>query len=101
MSYRIVLTPEAEAQLDELYEYIAREASLAIATRYIDAVVERIEGLTNFPHRGTPRDDIRAGMRTIPFRRRLTIAYAVVADEVRIVGVVRAGQDFEGLMREE
>lgn len=72
MSYRIVVTAEAEAQLEALYEYVAGEASIAIATRYVDAIVERIGKLTDFPNRGTPRDDVRPGMRMVPFRRRVT-----------------------------
>jgi toxin ParE1/3/4 len=101
VSRRLVVTPEAKAQLDALYEYLAREASLDIATRYIDAVLARITGLTDFSHRGTSRGDIRPGLRTIPFRRRLTIAYAVTPREVRIVGIARAGQDLRELLRED
>lgn len=101
MSYRVVLTPEAEAQFDSLHDYIAGETSLDVATRYVEAILARIAGLTDFPHRGTPRDDLRPGFRTVPFRRRLTIAYQVVADEVRIAGIFYAGQDLEAMMREE
>jgi plasmid stabilization system protein ParE len=101
VSYRIVLTPEAEAQLGELCDYVAGETSIEVANRYVDAILARIAGLTDFPHRGTPHDDIRPGLRTIPFRRRLTIAYQVVADEVRIAGIFYAGQDFEAMMRDD
>jgi len=98
---RLVVTPEAKAQLNSLYEYLAREASLDIATRYIDAVMGRLAGLTDFPHRGTSRGDIRPGLRTIPFRRRLTIACAVTPEEVRIIGIARAGQDLNELLRQD
>ena len=101
MTRRVILSPEAEAQLDRLYRYIAQDASLGIATRYIDAVLERIERLADFPERGTAPDDIRTGMRTVPFRRRLTIAYAVFSQEVRILGIFSAGQDVETLLRSE
>lgn len=101
MNYRVILTPEAEAQLDSLHDYIAGATSLEVANRYVDAILARIAGLTDFPHRGTPRDEVRPGFRTIPFRRRLTIAYQVVADEVRVAGIFYAGQDFEAMMREE
>ena len=47
--------------------------------------------------RGTPRDDLRPSLRTVPFRRCLTIAYAVKSGEVRIIGIARARQDLEGL----
>jgi toxin ParE1/3/4 len=95
---RLVLTGKAKAQINSLYEYIAREASLEIADRYIDSLVERIAGLTSFPDRGTRRDDLRPGLRTVPFRRRLTIAYAVKPREVRIIAVGRAGQDMKELL---
>lgn len=98
MTLRLVLTPRAKAQINSLYEYVAREGSLEIADRYIDALIQRIAGLTQFPHRGTSRDDLRVGLRTVPFRRRLTIAYAVKKGELRIIAVARAGQDMKGLL---
>lgn len=49
MTRRLVLTRRAKAQINSLYEYIAREASLEIADRYIEALLERLAGLTNFP----------------------------------------------------
>lgn len=100
MTRRLVVTPEAKAQLNSLYEYLAGEASLEIATRYIDAVMARVAGLTDFPHRGTSRGDIRPGLRTVPFRRRLTIAYAFTPREVRIIGIARAGQEVKEMLRE-
>ena len=98
MTLRLVLTRRAKAQINSLYEYVAREASLEIADRYIEALIKRIAGLTDFPHRGTSRDDLRRGLRTVPFRRRLTIAYAVKKGEVRIIAVARAAQDMKGLL---
>ncbi|WP_349237740.1 hypothetical protein [Novosphingobium sp. SG707] len=56
--------------------------------------MEHCEGLAAFQHRGTPRDDIRPGLHTIPFRRRVIIAYAVDAHQVAILGVYYGGQDF-------
>ena len=101
MTRRLVLTRRAKAQVNSLYEYIAREASLEIADRYIDALLDRLAGLTDYPHRGTSRDDLRPGLRTVPFRRRLTIAYAVKHQEVRIIAIARAGQDMKGLLGED
>ena len=100
MTRRLVLTRRAKAQIDSLYEYIAREASLETADRYIDALIARIGGLTQFPQRGTRRDDLRPGLRTVPFRRRLTIAYAVKPQEVRIIAIARTGQELKGLLGE-
>lgn len=98
MTRRLVLSRRAKAQVADLYEYVAREASLEIADRYVGALVERFAGLTRFPHRGTSREDLRPGLRTVPFRRRITIAYAVRPGEVRIIAIARAGQDLKGLL---
>ncbi|MDR3477195.1 MAG: type II toxin-antitoxin system RelE/ParE family toxin [Gammaproteobacteria bacterium] len=94
MPRRVVFAPEAEAQLVALYRYITQEASADIAERFTTAIIEHCEGLAPFPHRGTPRDDIRPGLRTIPFRRRATIAYAVDGDQVAILGMYCGGQNF-------
>lgn len=101
MTRRLVLSRRAKAQINSLYEYIGREGSLETADRYIGALIERIAGLTSFPHRGTRRDDLRPGLRTVPFRRRLTIAYAVKSREVRIIAIARAGQEMKGLLEGE
>ena len=100
MSRPIRLSPRAKAQLDSLFLYIARNASSAIAARFVDAVLEKIDSLADFPDRGTPRDDIRPGLRTVPFRRRTTIAYAVAPKEVLIIGVFYGGQNFESLLQD-
>jgi toxin ParE1/3/4 len=55
MSYTIVFTPEAEAQLVELYGYIAEKASPEIAARFTGGIVACCESLSTFPLRGVRR----------------------------------------------
>ena len=83
----------------ELRRYITREAGLTVSRAFTDAIVERCESLAIFPDRGAPRDDLRPGLRTLGFRRRVTIAYAVGADVVTILAVFYGGQDFEAVLR--
>lgn len=97
-TYTVVFTPEAEEQLVKLYLYIEENASAEIALRYTDAVVEHCESLGTLPHRGTPRDDIRPGLRTTPYKRRTVIAYAVDTDRVSIIGVFHGGEDYESAL---
>ncbi|HMK91286.1 MAG TPA: type II toxin-antitoxin system RelE/ParE family toxin [Methylocystis sp.] len=94
-SYRVIFSPEAEAQLVAIYRWISEKASPTIADRFTAAIVDYCEKLEQFPERGTRRDDLRPGLRTIGFRRRVTIAFAVEADAVTIIGVFYGGQDFE------
>jgi toxin ParE1/3/4 len=99
-TYAVVFTPEAEDKLVELYEYIAEHGSPTVAQRYTDAIVVYCEGLASFPHRGTPRDDVRPGLRITNYRRRAVIAFEV--DEsmgrVSILGVFYGGQDYERVL---
>lgn len=99
MVYQVVFSPEALAQLEALYGYVAQAASPDIASRYTNAIVTYCEGLHTFPLRGTRRDDIRPGLRITNYKKRAVIAFAVDADAVAIVGVYYGGQDYESALR--
>jgi len=101
MLYRIVFSPEADAQLVGIYRYIAREASPATAERFTSVIVDYCEGFEMFPERGAKRDDLRPGLRTVGFRRSVTIAFMVGEDIVTIVGVFYGGQGFEAALNPE
>ena len=98
MAFVVMFAPEAEAQLLSLYRYIAHEASPDIAQGYVGAVIEHCEALRNFPKRGSPRDDLRPGLRTLSFRRRVTIAYVIEAKRVTVLGIFYGGQDMATLL---
>lgn len=70
MKYAIVLTPEARDHLNAIYDYVAAAASPDIAQRFTDGILDHIEKLTDYPRRGTMRDDLRPGLRTIAWRCR-------------------------------
>jgi plasmid stabilization system protein ParE len=99
VNYEIVVSPEAWAQLDALYDYIAAAASPIVALRFNDDILDQIGRLRDFPNRGASRGDILPGLRTIAFRRRVTIAYVVETVAVLVVGVFYGGQDLEFLLR--
>jgi len=101
MRYRVVFTPEAQEQLEALYRYIAAAASPEIAERYTSAIVTYCSSLETFPHRGSPRDDIRPGMRITNYKKRAVIAFDVDAKTVSIIGVFYGGQDFETILQSD
>lgn len=96
--YRIVVTPEARDQLDDLHAYISAAADPDTATGFTDAIIDHIAKLSEFPERGSPRDDLRTGLRTIAWRRRVTIAYMIEERDVVVIGVFYGGRDFESLL---
>jgi putative addiction module CopG family antidote len=97
-THRIVVAPEARDQLDDLHTYISIAADSDTATGFIDGILDYISTLREFPNRGTPRDDIKPGLRTIAWRRRVTIAYIAEAHDVVVIGVFYGGRDFEALL---
>lgn len=101
MSHVVSFAPEAEAQLLALFRYITSEASPDIADRYVGAIIEHCEKLEDFPLRGSPREDIRPGLRATAFRRRVTIAYSVIDNDVTILGIFYGGQDFVTLLAKD
>jgi toxin ParE1/3/4 len=51
--------------------------------------------LAHFPERGTKRDDILQGLRTVGVERRTTIAFRVLKTRVEVVTIAYGGRDFE------
>jgi toxin ParE1/3/4 len=92
----VVLRAEAEADLFAIHGHIAREVSARIAEAYVDRITNACLALSTFPRRGTRREDLTPGLRTIGFERRATIAFLVEDDLVTIVRVFYGGQDVEG-----
>ncbi|HWA50567.1 MAG TPA: type II toxin-antitoxin system RelE/ParE family toxin [Dongiaceae bacterium] len=99
--FNVSFRPRAEQDLFGLHDYIAEKSGLAIAAGYIDRIEAACLALATFPERGTKRDDICPGLRTIGFERRATIAFRVEKSEVVIIRVFYGGQDFEQRLRGE
>ena len=100
MKFKIIFRPQAEADLFSLYRYIAERSGHAIAGRYIDRIEAACMALETSPARGTRRDDLRPGLRTIGFERRATIAFRIVGREVVILRIFYGGRDFERILRD-
>lgn len=99
--YEVIFRPQAADDLLALYHYIADQAGLTVAGGYIDRIEAACLSLETFPERGTRRDDIRSGLRTMGFERRATIVFRVGENEVTILRIFYGGRDFELLLRNE
>ncbi|KPF78217.1 hypothetical protein IP88_04720 [alpha proteobacterium AAP81b] len=93
MSFTVTLLPAAIADLKAIYDYLSDQAGPAIAKRYIADIHVRCASLSEFPRRGTPRGDLGEGLRTIPFRRRVIIAYSVDGEDVFVERILHAKRD--------
>jgi toxin ParE1/3/4 len=97
MGFRLV--PEAEAELDDVWLYTAREsASIEIANRLIDAITQRFWLLGQYPHIDRRRDhDLRPGLRSFPLGE-YVIFYRIEGGDALILHVIRGSRDIEGLL---
>jgi toxin ParE1/3/4 len=96
--YRVVFRQEALEDLEELYEFIADAGSPENAASFTESIVSFCESFADFAHRGTSRDDLRPGLRTVGFRKRVVIAFAVINETAAIIGIFYGGRDHERLL---
>ena len=99
--YSVEFLRPAEEDLLNLYEAISAQAGIVIAGNYIDRIEAACLALQTSPLRGTRRDDILPGLRTVGFERRATIVFRVHGTRVTIVRVFYGGQDFEHALRNQ
>jgi toxin ParE1/3/4 len=92
---KVVFSPEAQADLLGLYDYIADQSGPARALGYIGRIEAYCLRFDLIAERGTRRDDIRPGLRFTGFERRVTIAFHVDPDAVTIDRVLYGGRDIE------
>src|SRR5512139_824968 len=99
MTGRINLTPEAERQLNEIDDWIAKTATADISMPFVSAILEHIDGILTFPPAGRARDDVRPGMRTTTYRKRTLVVYEVDESSgevvINVLGIFHGGQDWE------
>lgn len=91
----MVLAPEAADDLNELYDWVAAQASHEVAMRYIERVEAFCLRLSVGSERGQLRSDVRPGLRITGFERRLTIAFTVEEETVTVLRVFTAGRNWE------
>jgi len=94
------LSPEAETDLVALYDWIAERASPDTALGYIDRLESYICGFDYASERGTLFNDIREGLRTVGFERRVTIAFNDTAQDVIVLGLFYGGQNWQEALSE-
>lgn len=92
------LSPLAQADLDQIWEHIARD-NPAAARAMIARIIAAMENLVQFPGMGPERADLAPGLRSFPVRPYL-ILYRPRGGAVQINRVAHGGRnlgDLEGL----
>jgi toxin ParE1/3/4 len=102
MRFTVLLTRDAEQDLDELYDYIARHDG----PRKADYVLERVEKafsrLGEFPERGAyPKELLALGIRDYReiFFKPYRIIYRVIDKHVYVLLIVDGRRDMQSLLQ--
>jgi toxin ParE1/3/4 len=91
---RIRLAPQARADLDAIWLYIAQDtANHTIATRTIASITGKFGLFSRFPHLGKSLEsDLRPHVRTFPVDN-YVIFYSVKPAEIRILRIIHSSRD--------
>lgn len=99
--YEVLLTEGAEQDLEALYDYIAEFDSVANASHVLDRLMEVVEGLAQFPERGSyPKELAALGIKDYrqtafkPYR----VIYRVLSSQIVIYLIVDGRRDMQSVL---
>lgn len=92
MTYTYVLSEEAAADIDEIFEFGAYKFGNAQAIKYLIDLEELFEKLCDNPDIGRERNDIKRGLFSLPYISHI-IFYRKLKGKLRIVRVLYGGRD--------
>lgn len=99
--YDVLLTHGAEQDLESIHDYLAAFDCVANANHVLDELMEVIEGLAQFPERGSyPKELLALGIKEYrqtsfkPYR----VIYRVVGKQVVIYLIVDGRRDMQSVL---
>ena len=96
---RVTRRPLAEADILEIWDYIADD-SLAAADRWVDRLDVQFRLLAAQPMMGRARDELAPGVRSFPFGR-YVVFYVPLDDGIDVVRVLHGARDIDAVFNPE
>ena len=101
MVYEVVLTKDAERDLEDIYDYVAEHDSPVSARHVLDRLLQATEPLKTFPDRGSCPKELRtlgiAEYRQVFFKP-YQLIYRVPAQQVVVHIIADARRDMQSLL---
>lgn len=92
----------AQDDFADIFRFLVENgASADVALNFVLRIENRYQKIGDAPRGGRPRDDLRPGLRTVPFERSAVVAYVIEQDVVWVTNIFYGGRDFEALLRGE
>jgi len=101
MRFEVLLTRDAERDLEDLYEYIATRDSAGNADRVLDRIEKALESLATFPERGShPKELLALGIREYRqvFFKPYRLIYRMAEQRVNVYLIVDGRRDMQALL---
>lgn len=92
---KVLRRPQAEADLDDIWWYIAQDNPDA-ADLFLDKIEERLYALAQFPDMGITRDELMPLLRSMGIGNYL-IFYLPLADGIEVVRILSGVRDIDPL----
>jgi toxin ParE1/3/4 len=89
-----IISPRAQADLDEIWDYTVERWSENQAESYIRDIWQAIEVMAGDPRRARACDDIRSGYRKYPVGAHV-LFFRTLDDGIDIVRILHQRMDFE------
>ena len=97
MNATLVYSRKAEADLDDIFDFIAADNPRRART-YIEEIQKACRDLCTTPLIGVERPELRPGLRILPLWRRIVITYELQPERICILRIFSGGQDYEAVM---
>lgn len=92
----VVLSEKAVDDLQSIAGFVfERGGSERLAAAYVDRIDARCQKIGDAPRGGRPRDDLRPGLRTVPFEHSAVIAYVIEDGRILVTNIFHGGRDVE------
>ena len=90
---RFILSPRAQADVDEIWTYTFERWGVEQAELYVRQLGSAVETIAQDPQRGRPCDEIREGYRRYPSGSHV-VFYRITTKEVVVVRILHQRMDF-------
>jgi len=99
--YEVLLTQSVEQDLESIHDYIAEFDCVANANYVLDQLMEVVEGLAQFPERGSyPKELVALGIKEYrqTFFKPFRVIYRVAGNQVVIYLIVDGRRDMQSVL---
>ncbi len=98
--YLVTLTREADEDLAQIFQWVEASASARTAGAYTSELLDYVTGFADGPHRGTLQGLTPDSVRTVGWKRTITLVFKVDDTRRRVVfhAILYKGRDFSAII---